>query len=620
MSAPMNSQMNTLQAGDHLCLLYEGAAERTPALAPIFRAALGKGLRCLLLGSREEFAALTAALEASGVPVGEDAERGALVLLDSGPPAANPSAIAAAADDGHGALLDLLRQAEQEALDDGFGGLLFAGDLVPLASGEAAADLARREALVGRFLAGSRSSAICLYDRTSLSPEQTIALLRTHPLVSFGGGICPNTFAEPPALVLGDGAASSRASWMIAELRLAGAGERSRGELTRRLVAQQDALDRAERFRDDFLAMLAHELRNPLGALSNAVHVLRLRGHGDDTFERAIDTAERQIRYQAKLVDGLLNASRVRRGLIELRREPLDLAALLGEVAREHRPAFDRARVELALRLPGERLAIDGDRSRLAQALSHLLRNALQHTAGGGRVTLAASIVDGRVEVSLADTGVGISAELLPHVFEIFSQGERGLDRCQGGLGVGLAVVKGLVELHGGEIVAASDGPGRGAEFTLRLPLAAPPRPARAAGRRRVADAPAAARGPRRASSSARRILVVEDNPDAASSLRDFLEISGHEVELAHGGQEGVAAARSFHPEVVLCDLGLPGMDGFAVAAELRRDPETAWAQLIAVTGYGRDEDRRRSQAAGFDLHLTKPVNPTQLLQLLQHH
>jgi len=479
----------------------------------------------------------------------------------------------------------------------------------------------RCEALLGRFLAGSGTAGLCLYDRSRLSPEGLAELLRTHPLAALDGELCPNPFAEPPELVLGHGAPEPRASWMLGELRRAAEGERRQGDLARRLIEQQGALERADRARDDFLSMLAHELRNPLGTLSNAIQVLRLRGHGDGAYERAVDTAERQVRHQAMLVDELLETSRVTRGQVELRREPLDLAMLVREVAGEHRSAFARARLKLTLELPAERLVVRGDRLRLAQALSNLLGNAVKFTPAGGRVTLSVRAVDGRAEVILRDTGTGIAADLLPHVFEVFAQGDHSLDRSKGGLGLGLAVAKGLIELHGGEVAAASAGPGLGAEITVRLPVEPDPaaralataveRSDRAEGRMEVrpAGAPAAR--------ESRRILVVEDNPDAAESLRDFLELSGHEVELANSGLDGVQAARQFHPEIVLCDLGLPGMDGFEVAAALKGDPSTASARLIAVTGYGREEDRRRSKAAGFDLHLTKPVDPARLRQVL---
>jgi signal transduction histidine kinase/CheY-like chemotaxis protein len=617
--AEFDRRVARLRPGDHVCILCEGAAAKPAALAPFFRAGLRRGARCLLLGTREDLAALERVLEASGSPVGGDEERGALVVLESLPPASSAVRSPASSQE-PGQLLDLLRQAEQEALDDGFTGLVVAGELVAASGGDGCRGsngLVRCEALLGRFLAGSRTLGLCLYDRARLSPEALAGLLRTHPVAAVDGDLCPNVFAEPSGLVLDAAAPEARTSWMLGEMRRASEAERRQGELAGRLVEQQGALDRADRARDDFLAMLAHELRNPLGTISNAIQVLRMRGYGDETFARAVDTAERQVRRQATMVDDLLDASRVTRGTIELRREPLDLVALVREVAGEHRSAFARARLRLALELPEERLAVRGDRLRLAQALSNLLDNAVKYTPQDGRVTVRARAVDGRAEVTFRDTGTGIAADVLPHVFEVFAQGDHSLDRSKGGLGVGLAVVKGLVELHGGEVVAESAGPGLGAEFTLRLPAEPDPAARAIALDRRPKGVPAAAAAVSRPPEP-RRILVVEDNPDAAESLRDFLELSGHEVELASSGLDGVEAARQFHPEIVLCDLGLPGMDGFEVAAELRRDPTTASARLIAVTGYGREEDRRRSKAAGFDLHLTKPVDPAWLRQLLQ--
>lgn len=622
MGFDLDRRVAQLRSGDHVCILYEGAAAGAAALTPYVKAARDRNARCLLLGTREELAAAEQALRAARLPVGADQDRGALVLLES-----RPQAEPGAPHRGPGELLDLLRQAEQEALDDGFSGLVVAGELIAWSDADGcggnAADAAsvRCEALLGRFLEGSHTIGLCLYDRARLSPEALSALLRTHPLAALEGELCSNPFAEPPALVLGDGAPHGederRASWMLDELRRTAEGERRQGELARRLVEQQSAIECADRARDDFLTMLAHELRNPLGVLSNAIQVLRLRGHGDGAYERAVDTAERQVRHQAALVDELLETSRVTRGLVELRREPLDLSAVLREVAGEHRSALARARLKLALELPAERLVVRGDRLRLAQAFSHLLENAIKFTPAEGRVTIRARAVDGRAEVTFRDTGTGIAADVLPHVFEVFAQADHSLDRSKGGLGVGLAMAKGLVELHGGEVAAASAGPGKGAEFTLRLPVEPDPA-ARALARSAGASLLASAAMPSPGARASRRILVVEDNPDAAESLRDFLELSGHEVELANSGLDGVQAARQFHPEIVLCDLGLPGMDGFQVAAALKGDPRTASARLIAVTGYGREEDRRRSKAAGFDLHLTKPVDPARLRQVLQ--
>jgi CheY-like chemotaxis protein len=394
---------------------------------------------------------------------------------------------------------------------------------------------------------------------------------------------------------------------MLAQLERAGAIERKVDELRARLTEHRAALERAERRQEEFLGTLAHELRNPLGTISNALQVLRLKGEAADaTWQRALETAERQVRHQAGLVDDLLEVQRIGRGEIELRSEDLELGELVRAAVERQRRALETAGLALSLELPPERLGLRGDRRRLGQAVDNLLRNAAKFTPPGGRVTVRLARTPGgrRAAISVCDTGVGIGQELLPHVFEPFTQADHSLERTKGGLGVGLAVAKGLVELHGGEVEARSEGAGRGAQFTLLLPVEPVAPPARQEG------------APRR-ERRARRVLVVEDNPDAAATMRDFLMLSGHEVALALNGSAGVETARRFHPEVVLCDLGLPGMDGFAVAEELRRDPATRGARLIAITGYGRDEDRRRSKEAGFDLHLTKPVDPGHLVRIL---
>ncbi|HKH49295.1 MAG TPA: ATP-binding protein, partial [Thermoanaerobaculia bacterium] len=282
-----------------------------------------------------------------------------------------------------------------------------------------------------------------------------------------------------------------------------------------------------------------------------------------------------------------------------------------------YREVLRGAGLTVDLSVPEEPLRVRGDRMRLSQALSNLLHNATKFSAPGGRISVRAGRTAGgrRAEVAVRDNGQGIPPEVLPHIFEIFSQADHSLDRALGGLGVGLAVVRGLVEMHGGEVQAHSEGKGEGAELSMKLPLVS--ETARAVspeGVRETAEPSPALALPE----EHRRILVVEDNPDAAAMMREFLELAGHEVELAATGRDGLEAARQFHPEVVLCDLGLPGMNGYEVAEQLRRDPTTAAVKLIAVTGYGREEDRRRSREAGFDLHLTKPVDPVQLRKELQ--
>jgi signal transduction histidine kinase len=579
---------------------------------PFLKAGLAAGERGLFLGPSESCLGIEGALAAAGVPVDREIDRGALVLL---------SEREGWLDRGRfdpNTLKDLLRRVEQQALEDGFSGLRVTWDVTWLLEGvPGAGRWIETEAEMNGFLAGSRTSILCRYGRPRSSPELLQNVLRTHPLALLGTQVCPNAFYEPPAMVIGPGSAEDRVDWMIAQIRRARVSEEKLEQLSYRLAQKGAALERADRAKEEFLAMLAHELRNPLGTISNAIQVLRLKGEGDETWRRAIEAAERQVLHQALLVDDLLEASRVTRGEVELHCESLDMAQLVRETVAGYGETLRSAHLDLELDVPDASLPVRGDPMRLSQVLANLLQNAVKFTPPGGRVRVRARrSSDGRIEISVRDSGQGIGPEVLPHVFEVFTQADQSLDRSRGGLGVGLAVVRGLVEMHGGEVRARSEGEGKGAEFTLLLPVetgaaaADEARPAVHAGTTEAAEAAESA--------AVRRILVVEDNADAAATMRDFLELSGHEVELASSGKDGVEAARHFHPEIVLCDLGLPGMDGYQVAAALRRDPDTASAKLIAVTGYGRDEDRRKSKEAGFDLHLTKPVDPAQLRRLLQ--
>ncbi len=374
------------------------------------------------------------------------------------------------------------------------------------------------------------------------------------------------------------------------------------------LRQRNDELAAAARRKDEFLAMLAHELRNPLAPISNGLHVLKSPALDPAVGERARDMMERQIRNLTRIVDDLLEVSRLTRGHIDLQTERLDLGRLAREAVDDRRADFERAHVAAEVYAPEVPAWVVGDPMRLGQVLDNLLTNAVKFTGPGGTVTVRVEADEGGRQVRLVvrDTGVGIEPELLPHLFDTFAQADHSLDRSQGGLGLGLALVKGLVELHGGEVRAASAGRGHGAEFTVVLP----PSPEPAAVARLAGAVPPGAR--RRL-----RILVVEDNRDSAESLRLLLQLFGHEVSVAYSGTEGVQAAKRLHPDVVLCDIGLPGMDGYGVVGELRRDPETATTPAIAVTGYGAEEDRRRSQQAGFDMHLVKPADPEQLREVL---
>jgi PAS domain S-box-containing protein len=377
-------------------------------------------------------------------------------------------------------------------------------------------------------------------------------------------------------------------------------------DITKRREAQE-ALKEADRRKDEFLAVLAHELRNPLAPIRNAVQVMKLIGPGDADLCQARDVIDRQVAHLARLVDDLLDVSRISRGKVLLRAERLDLMPLVRAAVGDHRPLLESTGLRLVVDLPDRPIWVQGDPTRLLQVAGNLLQNARKFTDPGGTVTVRlAAEPDGAAAIlAVRDTGIGMDDAMLARLFEPFTQADRSLDRSRGGLGLGLALVKGLVELHGGSVRAQSDGPGSGSELTVRLPTAVPAEP-----RADRADGPIA-------SGRSLRVLVIEDHQDSAESLRMLLRLYGHRVEIARTGLDGVEAARAFRPDVVLCDIGLPGgMDGYAVARALRSDSNQA-AVLIALSGYGQDDDRRQSRQAGFDRHLTKPVDPVVLKQLI---
>jgi PAS domain S-box-containing protein len=371
-----------------------------------------------------------------------------------------------------------------------------------------------------------------------------------------------------------------------------------------------DAVREAAHRKDEFLALLAHELRNPLTPIRNAVHVLKAAAADAAAAGRARDLIERQVEHLVRLVDDLLDVSRMMRGKIELRKERIDLAAAVARAVETAAPAVEAGRHELTVSLPPEPLRLEADPVRLAQVIANLLNNAAKYTEPGGRITLTAAREGDEAVVRVRDTGVGVAADMLPKIFDLFVQADRSLDRAQGGMGVGLTLVRRLVELHGGGVQAYSDGPGKGSEFVVRLP-AAPAAPPEENGRRE--DRPAADRRPPR-----RRILVVDDNADVAESLALMLRLDGQDVRVARDGPAALEAARAEPPEVVFLDIGMPGMDGCEAARRLRQLPGVENALLVALTGWGQEEDRRRTAEAGFDHHLVKPVEPATLHTLLQ--
>jgi PAS domain S-box-containing protein len=363
----------------------------------------------------------------------------------------------------------------------------------------------------------------------------------------------------------------------------------------------EEAMREADRRKDEFLAVLGHELRNALGPIHNAALLMTRLEEDGKSGEAARQILERQVAHMTRIIDDLLDVSRIARGDMTLLREPLNLVWVVRTTVEDYRSALGGAGLELALELPKDPLWVSADATRLAQALGNTLHNAAKFTDAGGRVTIRAERDDGRAVVCVRDTGIGMDAEGLSRVFDYFNQSELGRQRSRGGLGLGMAIARGIVELHGGTIRATSEGPGRGSEFCIRLPLESGPSEALRSAR----SAPSR--------QTARRILIIEDNADMADSLRMLLELNGHEVRRAADGPTGVDLARHFRPELVLCDIALPNMDGYAVARELRRDSETAGAYLVALSGYARDDDQRRAAEAGFDLHVSKPLDFSRL-------
>jgi CheY-like chemotaxis protein len=355
--------------------------------------------------------------------------------------------------------------------------------------------------------------------------------------------------------------------------------------------------------------MLAHELRNPLAPIRNALHIIKQpTASAAAAMQQARDMAERQVQHMAHLLDDLLDVSRVSRGRIELRKEPVDMAALVSRTVEAVRAQIEESRHRLTIALSPEPLRVEGDPTRLEQVLTNLLTNACKYTDPGGAITIRADQEDRQVVVRVRDNGNGIAPDMLEKVFDLFVQAERRLDRAQGGVGIGLTLVRQLVTLHGGTVTAHSDGLGHGSEFVVHLPAldADPASPSGTA----TAAAAATARAPR-------RVLIVDDNVDAADSLAMLLRFSGHDVRVAYDGPTALLFAQAFAPQLVLLDIGMPQMDGYEVARRLRAEPAFEQTALVALTGWGQEDDRRRAQGAGFNFHLVKPVEPEMLQRLL---
>jgi len=377
-------------------------------------------------------------------------------------------------------------------------------------------------------------------------------------------------------------------------------------DITERRAAESE-LREADRRRDEFLATLAHELRNPLAPISYGLHVMGLPSTGPEAVARVREMMERQVQHMVRLIDGLLDVSRISRGTIQLRRERVDLGSAALDALETSRPLIQACAHEVSVDMPRDPVFVEGDAIRLVQAVSNLLNNAAKYTPRAGHIRLAVEAAGGAAVVSVADDGIGIPSAMLSRVFDLFVQLDPSLERVQGGLGIGLTIVRRLVELHGGTVEARSAGPGAGSQFVIRLaPVAGP------------APAPGDGRGAReRALALCRRILVVDDNHDSALALAMMLRMMGHEAHTAHDGREALETAAATRPHVILLDLGMPRLSGHDTCRRLREQPWAKGITIVALTGWGQDEDRRRSREAGFDHHLVKPVDLVQLARVL---
>jgi signal transduction histidine kinase/ActR/RegA family two-component response regulator len=369
----------------------------------------------------------------------------------------------------------------------------------------------------------------------------------------------------------------------------------------------EDELRAANRQKDQFLAMLAHELRNPLAPIMTAAQLLKVGTLDARSIANASEIIARQAAHMTDLVNDLLDVSRVTRGLVTLEKEELDLNVIVAAAVEQVRPLIDARRHSLTLQLSGRSAHVIGDRTRLVQVISNILNNAAKYTAPGGRLTLSVTVDEQHVHVGVRDNGVGIAPDILPYIFDLFTQAERTPDRSQGGLGIGLALVKSLVALHGGTVRAASEGMGQGSEFCICLPRLA------AFDETRGGDASAAgAQAP-----GALRVMVVDDNVDAAQMLAALLEVQGHAVCVEYDAKGALERARRERLDVLLLDIGLPDMDGYELARALRSQHESADATLVALTGYGQSQDRKEAEQAGFDHYLVKPADMDQVNEVL---
>jgi signal transduction histidine kinase len=572
-----------LAFGTHFCQFYRTRQDLIETLVPFFESGLRHGEACMWVTSTPLTAEDAWEAMRAAMPDFEDfVTRGQIEICDyedwyltsAGTPAE---------------VLQGWLDRERRALEQGFMGLRLTGNTFWLER-SGWNEFMAYEAAVNQAFGLFRIIALCTYSLDRCCAEDVLDVCRNHQFALTRRAGEWELIESSPLKIAKD------------ELR------RLNEDLEKMVQDRTSELQGALRARDEFMAMLAHELRNPLAPIRNAAQVLKLLTPPDAHLSWARDVIDRQVLQLSRLVDDLLDVSRVTRGRVELQKQEVELAAVLAQAVEISRPLIDQRQHTLHLALPPKPVHLEADPTRLSQVMSNLLNNAAKYMEPGGRISLSAEVHGSEVLLRVRDEGIGIPADMLSRIFDPFIQVERSLDRSEGGLGIGLALVRSLVEMHDGKVEAFSEGPGLGSEFVVRLPVL------------RVGEtleAPVRSEPKMGPSTVGRKILVVDDNQDAAESLEMLLELAGHEVQLAHDGEQALAVFESDRPEVVLLDIGLPKLDGFEVARRLRSNEKNRDILLVALTGYGKEGDRALSREAGFDHHLVKPVEPTTLMTLL---
>lgn len=567
-----------LEWGSHLCHLYHTSEELLDAVLPFFAAGLNNNEQCVWITSDPD------AIEAVSLALAERVP-GLQSQLESGQMRIMSYAqwIGQADHFEADALLDALVSIEQAARAQGYSGVRAVGQWGFFKTRGAFREFQRYESRVSETLAGLRIIAMCHYDMATLEAGDVLDVMRYHHL----------------------SVSRHEGAWEALGLRPAGGGDAQRIATLERALRLQERVTRAK---DDFLAMLGHELRNPLAPMTMALQLMKLRGV--EFREREI--LERQVNHLTRLVDDLLDISRIERGRVELRKRPVEFSQPVIRAIEVVSPLIEQRQQKLDIQVPLEGLLVDGDPDRLAQVLSNLLTNASKYSDPRSQIRIEACRSSGNVRCTVKDTGIGIAPEMLEGIFDPFVQQPEAVDRSRGGLGLGLAIVRSLVVMHGGSVRAASDGLGHGSEFTVQLPAL------ESNDRVQAIAVPSEQIRPARVPKVVKRVLVVDDNVDAAEMLKQALQSLGHDIEVAHNGPAALSQARSFRPDVVLVDIGLPEMSGYDLAREFQvRWGEGRSPQLIALTGHAQHTHRERSRDLGFTHHLVKPVDLGALSSIL---